>query len=832
MALEEYRRKRDFRRTPEPSGAPRRKPAAGPRFVVQQHAARRLHYDFRLELDGVLKSWAIPKGPSLDPGEKRLAVEVEDHPLDYGDFEGVIPKGEYGGGTVLLWDRGSWTPAEPDPAAALRDGKLKFALDGEKLHGGWMLVRLPKKPRDRHENWLLIKERDAAAQPDSGDAAVVDNPLSVASGRSLAAIADDRDRVWHSGKGESQIAGARRGPLPDRLKPQIATLAAEAPEGPEWLHEIKHDGYRLLARIDHGKVRLITRNGLDWTDKFPELAAGFAALSVETALIDGELVCCAADGRTSFSGLQEAIAAGDTEGLLFYAFDLLYRDGWDLTPAALQDRKAALAELIAPQAQDRLRYSDHHFGGGAEFLRHAREYKVEGIVSKRRDRPYRAGRSDAWRKVKCLDRDEFIVIGYTDPEGRREGFGALLLGCYDPAGTLRYAGRAGTGFDTALLGDLRRRLDALARARPLAGLPDSAPKKAAHWVEPRLVAEIEFAGRTTDGVLWHPAFLGLREDKQAAEVVCASAPNAPAPPEPARDGSIMFAGVRLSHPDRPLWPEDGISKLDLARYWEAVAQWALPQLADRPLTLVRRPRSGGNRSFYQKHLIPGMPKVIRGVELAEDGGTGTFLAIDDLAGLIALVQMDAIEIHPWGARAGKVDQPDRVTFDLDPDEGLPWPRTVEAALVVREALSGIGLDSFVKTTGGKGLHVVVPLMPKLGWDRIKAFSRWVAERLSAQSPDWFTANQQKRARQGRIYIDYLRNSRGATAVGAYSPRLRPGAPVSTPLSWEELEEGAQPASFTVATVPARLAGLKSDPWVAIGTVRQSLGAAVLRHIGN
>ncbi|HKM70215.1 MAG TPA: DNA ligase D, partial [Stellaceae bacterium] len=851
MALEEYRRKRDFRKTPEPAGAaPSRKKAAAPlAFVIQEHKARRLHFDFRLELDGVLKSWAVPKGPSLDPGEKRLAVEVEDHPLDYGGFEGVIPEGQYGGGTVLLWDRGTWVPADPNPAAAFAKGTLKFELLGEKLRGNWALVRMGgKAARERRPNWLLVKERDDAAVSQSGDAVVADNPLSVETGRSLEMIARDRDRVWESGKGEAtpsrpldRIPGARWGPMPGNLKPQLATPATAAPAGPEWLHEIKYDGYRLFARIEHGKVRLITRNGLDWTDKFPDLAHAFARLPVDTALIDGELVHLASDGTTNFSGLQDAIASGKTNSLSFFAFDLVYRDGWDLTGASLEDRKAALGEIIPPQAAGILRYSDHQMGQGPAVLRQASNLGLEGIVSKRRESPYRGGRGADWLKVKCRNREEVVVIGFTDPEGKREGFGALLAGYYDPSATLRYAGRVGTGFSAERLADLRKQLDALVVKEPPVVLPKEAPRKGVHWVRPALVAEVEFAGWTADAILRHASFQGLREDKTPREVVY-NPDIAPAAEQPtthmkpgsadpeiatrARDGSTMFEGVRLTHPDRVLYPGDDLTKLDLARYYRAVGGWAVPHLVGRPLTLVRCPGGQGKPCFYQKHLGKGAPDAIGHIDIVEEGETVAYPVIEDLAGLIGLVQMNVIEIHPSGATAEKRDTPDRITFDLDPDEGLAWPRVTEAAIEIREALSAIGLQSFVKTTGGKGLHVVVPLQPRLGWDEVKAFTKWVADRFVAQSPERFTANQAKRARRGRIYIDYLRNSRGATAIGTYSPRARPGAPVSTPLFWEEVEKGVPPDSFSVVTVPQRLAALDADPWAEIGKLRQSIGAAV------
>jgi bifunctional non-homologous end joining protein LigD len=863
MALEEYRKKRDFRRTAEPAGArlPKRRAGAPLAFVVQKHRARRLHYDFRLELDGVLKSWAVPKGPSLDPAEKRLAVEVEDHPLEYGGFEGVIPQGEYGGGTVMLWDRGSWLPSEPDPAQAYRDGKLKFALYGEKLRGNWMLVRLRgrKKGDERQPNWLLVKEHDAAAQPGSGDAVTTDLPFSVASGRLIDGIAADRDRVWHSEPPQraaeapragtpkphrtGQIPGARRGKLPEELHPQLAVPAKEAPDGADWLHEIKYDGYRLLAFIARGRVRLLTRSGLDWTAKFPELAGEIAALPVDAALIDGEVVHLSADGTTSFSGLQQALSAGRTGGLGFFAFDLVHLDGWDLAAAALETRKSALAAIVPPQSQGMLRYSDHQIGRGPAVLREACKLGLEGIVAKRRDAPYHAGRHPSWRKIKCANRDEFVVVGFSDPEGGRTGFGALLVGYYDGAQRLRYAGRVGTGFATTQLEALRRRLDALSRSRAPVELPKDAPRKGVHWVAPRLVAEVRFAGWTADGILRHAAFVGLRDDKDATEVVHdppVSTPMVtpdmrantplPDPGERERDGSLVFAGVRLTHPDRVLFADPALSKLDLARYYAAVADRALPQLAHRPLTLVRSPGGHGKKSFYQKHLGPGAPDALGRFAIEGEDGRKSAPVVEDLAGLVALAQMDVLEIHPWGATIDNIEMPDRVTFDLDPDSELPWSRVTEAALAVREALSGIVLASFVKTTGGKGLHVVVPLAPRLGWEAVKAFSRWVAGRLADLTPAQFTANQSLKERHERIYIDYLRNGRGATAVGAYSPRARAGAPVSTPLAWTEVERGIRPEAFTISTLPDRLAA-RTDPWAEIGSLRQSLGAALRRHIG-
>jgi bifunctional non-homologous end joining protein LigD len=858
MALEEYRKKRDFRRTPEPAGSRRRpgKAAAPLAFVVQKHRARRLHYDFRLELGGVLLSWAIPKGPSLDPGEKRLAVHVEDHPVEYGAFEGVIPEGQYGGGTVMLWDRGTWTPEDADPAAAYKKGALKFRLDGEKLHGAWALVRMGgKAAREGRDNWLLIKERDGEARPGSAAALVADQPLSVASGRSLAAIAADRDRVWDIARGgitadpktAAPPPGARQRAMPERVSAQLAAPAAEPPAGDSWLHEIKYDGYRLLARIAEGNVRLLTRNGLDWTGRFPSLARAFSALPAGSALIDGEVVALAADGTTSFARLQDALARGDTADLVYFAFDLLYRNGWDLTGAALEDRKAALAALVPPAAEGVLRYSDHQEGRGPDFFRLACAHRLEGIVAKRRDRPYRAGRSSDWLKVKCHKQDEFVVIGFTEPSGRRLGFGALLLGYHDAEGTLRYAGRVGTGFSDRLLAELRPRLDRMARREAPAALPKGASQKGVHWVEPRLVAEVRYAEWTADGVLRQPAFLGLREDKSPEEVVYPppagdgrADPSAgrtrredegQTAPAPARGGGVRFAGVRLSHPDRVLYPEEGITKLALAQYYERVKEWALPHLAHRALSLLRCPAGHHKHCFYQKHLSAGVPDVVGRVAIVEKSVSGTYLVVEDLAGLVAMVQLGVLEIHPWGSTVDRLETPDRITFDFDPDEGLSWSAVTAAALEMRAALQRVGLESFVKTTGGKGLHVVVPVAPKLGWDRVKEFARWVAERFVAEYPERFTANPAKRARAGRIFIDYLRNGRGATAIGAYSPRARPGAPVATPLFWEEVERGVRPSEFTVLTVPKRLARLNSDPWAGMATLRQAIGARVRRAAG-
>jgi bifunctional non-homologous end joining protein LigD len=854
MALEEYRRKRDFRKTPEPSGARRKQPAAkarrGLQYVIQKHAARRLHYDFRLELNGVMLSWAVPKGPSLDPGEKRLAVHTEDHPLDYNEFEGIIPEGEYGGGTVLIWDRGTWTPEDPDPAKAHAKGMLKFRLDGEKLHGRWALIKLRGRRDGGKDNWLLVKEKDETSASGSGSAVVDDNPLSVVTGRDIETIAEEADRVWHSNRrGDAperadagpavdprRIEGARKARLPETIEPQLAGSAEAPPKGDDWLHELKFDGYRILALVEGATARLLSRNGLDWTDRFPRLARELARLNAKTALLDGEVVHLEKDGTSSFAGLQKALSEGRTDDLVYYGFDLLHLDGWDLREAALVDRKAALAALLGRAAEGLVRYSDHHAGQGGDFYRNACNFKLEGIVSKRRDAPYRSGRSKAWLKVKCVNRDEFAVIGFTDPAGSRIGFGALVLGYYDEGGTLRYAGRCGTGYNGLLLTQLRRRLDALPKGTKPTTLPKGTPLKGVHWVEPSLVAEVQYTGWTADGILRHPTFQGLREDKSAREVVRPPA-GASGPPPRARvelgwDGSAAIAGIKLTNAEKVLYPGEGITKLDLAQYYAAVCDEALKHLAHRPLTLVRCPEGQGQPCFYQKHVGSGVPDALRRIEVEErEGGTATYLMVEDLAGLLATVQMGVLEFHPWGSTADDIEHPDRLIFDLDPDEELPWERIVDAALEVRRRLDEIGLESFAKTTGGKGLHVVVPVRPKLDWDAAKAFTKAVVDSIVRDRPERYTGNLAKKARGSKIFIDYLRNGRGNTAVGGFSTRARPRAPVSMPLDWGEVESGVRSDAFDVFTAPDRLKRLERDPWEALFKSRQSITARMLKKLG-
>ncbi|MGO8917826.1 MAG: DNA ligase D [Stellaceae bacterium] len=863
MGLREYRQKRSFGRTPEPAGsAPKRRTKSKPAFVIQKHAARRLHYDFRLELDGVLKSWAVPKGPSLDPAAKRLAVHVEDHPLEYGEFEGVIPRGEYGGGTVMLWDSGWWEPLG-DAAAEYAKGNLKFILHGSKLRGKWALVRMKsRRDGEKADNWLLIKEQDGEARPGS-DAAIVEREThSVATSRDMPAIAADADRVWSSKTGEvtakgrgaaragkprrnhagidvAAIAGARRAKAPPQIAPQLASAATDAPAGDDWLHEIKFDGYRMLARLKHGKVELRSRNDLDWTQKFPELAAALSRLPAREALLDGEIVHLTASGATSFSALQNDLSEGTTAGLVYMAFDLLFLDDWDLTGAALEERKAALAALLAVEASPLVRYSDHQLGKGPEFFAAACRLGLEGIVSKRRDAPYRSGRSAAWTKVKCGEREEFVVVGFTDAAGVRSGFGALLVGYHTPRGELVYAGRVGTGFTAKLLASLREQLDRLERKRPTVKLPDDLSARGIHWVEPKLVAEVSFTEWTRDAIVRQASFVGIREDKSPADVVLAPTPGRRASSTAAQpaaatvgwDGAAVVHGVRITNAERVVYPAPGISKLAVAEYYAAVADLMLPHVRRRPLSLLRCPEGFAGECFFQKHLTAGFPEAIRQVPIETTEGREIYLMIEDVQGLIGLVQMGVLEIHPWGSTVDRLERPDRLIFDLDPDAGLPWERVIASALTVRETLHGLGLLSFAKTTGGKGLHVVVPIKPTLDWEAAKEFCRALVARLAEKEPRLYTSSLAKQARRGRIFIDYLRNGRGATAVAAYSTRARSTATVSTPLAWEEVEHGIRSDHFTLLNLPQRIRSSASDPWREFDATKQTISAAARRTLG-
>ncbi|WP_048860455.1 DNA ligase D, partial [Acidisphaera rubrifaciens] len=796
-ALREYGARRDFTRTAEPCGGAPRAAGHAPIFVVQKHAAKRagLHYDFRLEHGGVLWSWAVPKGPSLDPADRRMAMQVEDHPLDYATFEGRIPEGGYGAGTVEVWDHGTWQPLD-DPEKGLRDGELRFTLDGTRLHGRFTLVRL--KPRGKQRAWLLIKGHDEAERSGADAASNErDTPPPTAprkggpdGGKDVPAATKD-------------IPGARKARLPDRQAPQLASLAESAPHGGEWLNEIKLDGYRLLIRLEGGKVRIQTRNDQDWTARLPTIARAVAELPARAALLDGELVSLRPDGTSSFADLQAALSAHDEARLVFYAFDLLYLDGYDLRACRLDDRKRALAGLS--DWKGRLRYSTHATEDADALRGEACRMGLEGIICKRADAPYRAGRGRSWLKLKCVGRDEFIVLGWTPPQGSRTSLGALHLGYHDARGRLHYAGGVGTGFDGPARAALRKALDRRAADGPPSGLVTGTTpvERAIRWVRPELVGEVRYAGWSGAGRLRHAVWLGLRDDKTPAQVVRSPPGDATAPaPRPGRRRMTRDETPALTHPERVLWPDGdgGLTKGDLAAYWEAVAASALPGIAHRPLAIVRCPGGIEGERFFQKQGHGHLPAGVR------DGHAGgsPYVAIDDAAGLAALVQVAAIELHSWGATEAAALTPDRVVFDLDPGEGVDFAAVVDAARLVRDRLEAQGLTTFCRTTGGKGLHVVAPLRPEADWDTVRAWCRAFAEDMSREAPDRFVATLPKARRRGHILIDWLRNGLGATAVASFSPRARPGATVATPVHWREVTSRLDPAAFTIRTVPARL----------------------------
>ncbi|MBB2201324.1 DNA ligase D [Gluconacetobacter tumulisoli] len=835
MALQTYRKKRDFRVTAEPRGGVAA--AEGHLFVVQKHAARRLHYDFRLEVDGVLKSWAVTKGPSLVPAEKRLAVHVEDHPLEYGDFEGTIPQGQYGGGTVELWDRGTWTPLH-DVAEGLAKGHLDFDLQGEKLHGRWHLVRMAARPREKRDNWLLIKGDDEAARTEADPDILEERPDSVKTGRSLDDITADRpparrrtrtaagtasprpDPALAEGPGSlTRVKGAAAVPMPPFVAPALATLVPRAPGGRRWIHEIKLDGYRLLARIAERHVQLLTRSGLDWTTRFgPGVIDMLSALPLDDALIDGELVVENANGVSDFSALQEDLASDRTDRFVFYAFDLLHLDGYDLRGAPLMARKEILRRLV-PAEDGPLRFSSHYDQAGDLVFHHACRLSLEGVVSKLRDAPYRSGRGRDWVKSKCSARQEFVIGGYVPSTVSKTAIGSLVLGVYDGGG-LRHVGRVGTGFTAALARDLFRRLDPAAVAKsPFVGKLTADEARGVRYVRPELVAEIEFRAWTADGHLRHASFRGIREDKPATEIVREVETPDVEPPPPQR------RIVNLTHPDRLYWPDSGVTKEGLADYYADVWRYIAPFIVDRPLALLRCPDGISGQTFFQKNLWKGASPGIVALDDPAAGDGGKLIGIHDFDGLMGLVQAATLEIHPWGASCRDWERPDMIVMDLDPGEDVPWTALIDAAQEVRRRLEATGLAAFVKTSGGKGLHVVTPLVPRADWATVKGFTRGLAQAMASDSPDRYVATITKARRRGRILVDYLRNQRGATAVAPYSTRARPGAPVSMPLAWDELGPGIGPAHFTLATAPARLAALDADPWEGFRQDARPLEAA-------
>ena len=846
--LKTYHGKRRFDVTAEPKGKVAAK--SGNAFVIQKHAARRLHYDLRLELDGVMKSWAVTRGPSLVPDEKRLAVQVEDHPIDYNKFEGTIPHGEYGGGTVMIWDRGRWTP-EDDPHRGLKKGHLSFTLDGEKLHGLWHLVRMHRRPGETKDNWLLIKSHDDAARGPRDKDILEDQPRSVKSGRTMEEIAQGvrqkpvtkpktarREAKAKTSKKAKKKTAKRKAKrkrvggdaLPDFVPPALATLSDKAPESGNWIHEIKFDGYRLQARLDDGKVKLLTRKGLDWTKKFPGIAAAVAKLPAQTALIDGELVVNDNHGVSSFSLLQQDLKAGRDSRMAYYVFDLLHLDGDDLRPLPLKPRKAALAQLLkdAPQTGP-LHLSESIDEPGPLLVKHACRMGLEGIISKRADATYHSGRGHDWLKTKCSDRQEFVVAGFAPSSADQHSVGALVLGVYDH-GRLHYVGRTGTGFTHDSARQLYRTLKPLTRDKSAFDPVPSEERGARQpvWVEPKLVAEVDFHGWTHGERVRHSSFQGLREDKPAKEIVRevktmaavnsqASAKRKSAPVKPGKADNKVGA-ITLTHPDRVYWEDAGVTKRDLAEFYTQVWKWMRPHVTGRPISLLRCPEGAAGQCFFQKHAAAGI--ATEHLHQVTEKGV-KIISIDNLDGLISLVQAGVLEVHTRGSTIDHLGDADRLVFDLDPGPGTGWKDVVAAARDVRERLAKLKLKTFVKTSGGKGLHVVLPIRPT-PWDEAKAFCRAVAAAMAADDPAHYTATVSKSKRNNRIFIDYLRNSREATAVAPYSSRARPGAPVSVPVDWSELGSLKSADQYTVKNLIPRLARLRTDPWANIGRTQQKL----------
>jgi bifunctional non-homologous end joining protein LigD len=880
-ALSVYRAKRDFSKTDEPSGQSRVAPSPRLRFVVQKHAARQLHYDLRLEFNGVFKSWAVARGPSLDPADKRLAVEVEDHPLDYGDFEGTIPKGEYGGGTVQLWDRGYWSPeGGKSPQEAFDSGDLKFTLDGTRLHGSWVLVRMRgDRYGGKRTNWLLIKHRDAFAKPGDADELLKED-RSVASGRTLKEIADGigkrpkpfmlatskaarADAVWTTKPPAKPSPPVRREPviagkIPNFVEPQLAKLVDRPPEGSGWAHEVKLDGYRAQVRVSDGESKIRTRTGLDWTERFAAIAEDAQALS--DCLIDGEIVALDERRLPSFSALQSALSEDRSEDLVLFAFDLLFEGREDLRTLPLADRKARLETLLkARGVSHRLHFVAHIVSSAQAVYESACKMGLEGIVSKQLNAPYRSGRSGSWLKTKCRAGQEVVIGGWTTEAGTVR---SLLAGVYR-GDEFVYVGRIGTGYGREVAKSLLPHLKKLTRAKsPFQG--DTAPpkEKNVRWVEPTLVAEIEFAGWTDTGMIRQAAFKGLRQDKSARDVVAeipartaaadipsnevrkpminkrssgeksAGPSNVPSAKSP---GPVVVMGVTISKPDKALWADAGdgvpVTKADLARYYEDVGDWMLPHLKGRPCSLVRVPDGVGTEQFFQRHATAGMSDLLTSVKVR--GDKAPYVQIDRVEALIAAAQVATVEIHPWNCAPGNPEVAGRLVFDLDPAPDVNFEAVIAAAIEIRDRLKATGLESFCKTTGGKGLHVVTPLTAgktAVQWPVAKNFAHIICAQMAHDSPAKYLDNMSKSQRVGRIFLDYLRNDRLSTAVAVLSPRARDGAPVSMPVLWKDVRRGLDPKKFTLRSAPTLLG--KAKPWEGYAEAAQSLAHAIRSVTGK
>ncbi|URD60629.1 DNA ligase D [Sphingomonas sp. KRR8] len=808
--IETYNAKRDFAKTAEPKG--RKLKGKGDSFVVQKHDATRLHWDFRLELDGVLKSWAVPRGPSLDPRTNRLAMRTEDHPLDYGTFEGIIPKGEYGGGTVMLWDRGRWIPHPgKDPRKTIEEGHLHFTLEGERMKGEWVMFRLKGKPGDKGEAWMLKKVTDEQAKPDQGDALVDDCLTSVTTARTMAEIAAGED-VWESNRGGKKGGRTKRKvatPPPPFAEPQLATLVDTVPTGNDWLHEYKYDGYRLLLSVGDGSVLAWTRNGKDWSDHFAPLVKAAAKLP-PGCLLDGEAVALDDKGKPNFQLLQSTLKGGKPE-LAYYAFDLLVDRGEDIRGLPNLERKERLAALLKGVPAP-LIYGDHVVGRGEKLFEAICKDGGEGIISKKASAPYRGTRSRCWLKIKCIQRQEFVIVGWQASDKRR-GFRSLHLAVRED-GQLRYVGKVGTGFDTKMIEELSATMAPLARDEPALEVP-RAMRRGSTWIEPTLVAEVAFTEFTSDGVLRHPSFIGLRSDKSAKDVVRETPARTAAAPKPkgkkADLATYESLGLKLTSPERVVFPGDELTKGDLANYYAAVAELLLIDLRDRPMTLIRCPQGRAKHCFFQKHDSGTMGEHVHHVPVTENKGeTQDYLYVSDAIGALECVQMNTIEFHGWGSRIDPLEKPDRLVFDLDPDVGLDFAKVKEAALRLRALLGDLGLETFPMLSGGKGIHVIAPLDQSRDWPAVKSFAERFSRAIGEAEPELFTANIRKVQRKGRIFLDWLRNQRGATAVMPYSARAREGAPVAVPVAWEELDgiDAANIYSIRDASVLLERAGGK------------------------
>jgi bifunctional non-homologous end joining protein LigD len=899
--LARYRSMRDFGVTAEPAGKTRSGTKASLPFCIQQHAASHLHYDFRLGWNGVLKSWACAKGPSYNVKDKRLAVQVEDHPIEYGGFEGIIPAGQYGGGTVMLWDQGTWEPQEghADVDAGLRDGSLKFILHGTKMKGKWALIRMGgKAASEKKPNWLLIKEHDEFERAPGAPAVTEEETLSVATGRSMEQIAGAEDHVWNSKetqsgpkawyrqevKAASATASAEdakaTAPLlapmldpmldlkklpeekqPGFIEPQLAHSADEVPEGGGWLYELKLDGYRMQARKDGSKVKMLTRSGLDWTARMPAIAKAVAALPVASCTLDGEVVVLAEDGTTNFADLQAAFQDGAKKTLTYFVFDLLHVNGRDPREMPLVERKTMLAGMLAGADEEHLRLSEHLETGGKAMFLNACRLGAEGILSKKASGRYVEGRSSDWRKMKCLHEQEFVVGGFTLPSNGSAGIGALLLGYY-VGKKLIYAGRTGTGFTQKSSKAIRKQVEELRVEEAAFVKPPGAARRGAIWVKPVLVAQVRFATWTAEHQLRQAAFLGLREDKAASDVVRETSGPTPkrakgagrvkegvagtrgegglagldTPPFRGETeqggGTVERATVRLTHPDKVLDASSGATKQMLADYLWTAAPRILPHIAHRPLSLVRLPDGVGGEQFFQKHATKTLPKGIGCVDVPnkKTGVPESYITVDNREALASLAQMSVMEIHPWGSRNDDLERPDRLVIDLDPDESLGWGTVCEAAVEVRDTLRELGLESFVKTTGGKGLHVVFAVEPELEWPTIKEFAHGLVNLVERRNPKLYLTKMTKAARVGKIYLDYLRNERGATAVAPYSTRARAGVGVAVPLEWAELGDMERPV-FRLVDFPAWSGRLNDDPWAGMGKKKQRVTRKALAAVG-